>query len=197
MAGRNVRGRPVKTEGEPDNVHMTTKQKIYMTAMELAEKRDIERVTVKDIIEACGVSRQTFYYYYRDLDDLFETVAEEINERMLEKIRSGMPLEDWLKVFLELLLEKKKLYLRVLYSRMGVKALSGMQNAICRWLIEYTKQNNREIAEHRSAQEILLLMDFYAGGIFNLMRKLLEEDYIDMEKLVPFVASVICGHSHL
>ena len=176
---------------------MTTKQKIYMTALELAEKRDIERVTVKDIIEACGVSRQTFYYYFRDLEDLFEVVAEEINERMLEKIRSGMPLEDWLKVFLELLLEKKKLYLRVLYSRMGVKALSGMQNAISRWLIEYTKQNNREIAESRTAQEILLLMDFYAGGIFNLMRKLLEEDYIDMEKLVPFVASVICGQSHL
>lgn len=176
---------------------MTTKQKIYITAMELAEKRDIERITVKDVIEACGVSRQTFYYYYRDLDDLFETVAEEISERMLEKIRSGMPLEGWMREFLELLLAKKKLYLRVLYSHMGVKALSGMQATISRWMIEYTKQNNREIAERRPAQEILLLMDFYAGGIFNLMRKLLEEDYIDMEKLVPFVASVICGQSHL
>lgn len=176
---------------------MTTKQKIYITAMELAEKRDIERITVKDVIEACGVSRQTFYYYYRDLDDLFETVAEEISERMLEKIRSGMPLEGWMREFLELLLAKKKLYLRVLHSHMGVKALSGMQATIARWMIEYTKQNNREIAERCPAQEILLLMDFYAGGIFNLMRKLLEEDYIDMEKLVPFVASVICGQSHL
>lgn len=176
---------------------MTTKQKIYITAMELAEKRDLERITVKDVIEACGVSRQTFYYYYRDLDDLFETVAEEISDRVLEKIRSGVPLEGWLREFLELLLAKKKLYLRVLYSSMGVKALSGMQAAISRWMIEYTKQNSREIAERRPAQEILLLMDFYAGGVFNLMRKLLEEDYVDMEKLVPFVSSVICGQSHL
>lgn len=176
---------------------MTTKQKIYMTALELEEKRDIDRVTVRDIIEASGVSRQTFYYYFHDLEDLFEVVVEEINEKMLNTIQRGAPLEIWLKQFLELLEEKKKLYLRIMYSRFGVKALNGTQDAIRRWLMEYMKQNSDRMQMCLSAQKVLLLLDFYTGGIFNLMRQMVQEECKDMEIMVRLTVSTMNGQLHL
>ena len=176
---------------------MTTKQKIYITMLELATKRDVDKITVKDVIEACKVSRQTFYYYYRDMEDLFETAAGEMNERVREKIQGGMPLEEWLDYFLEMLLDNKKLYLRILYSRYGAKALRGTQNAIRQWLMEYMKQELGHMREHLSAQELMLLLDFCAGGIFNLMRKLLQEDCADIDSIVQFTAKFMNGQIHL
>lgn len=176
---------------------MTTKQKICVTMLELAAKRDIDKITVKDVIEACEVSRQTFYYYYRDMEDLFETAAGEMSERVREKIQGGMSLEEWLNYFLEMLLDSKKLYLRILYSRYGAKALGGTQKAIRQWLMEYMKQNLCHAQDHLSAQELMLLLDFCAGGIFNLMRKLLQEDYADVDSIVKFIAKFVNGQIHL
>ena len=34
--------------------------------------KPIDKVTVKDIVEICGVNRQTFYYHFDDVDDLLE-----------------------------------------------------------------------------------------------------------------------------
>ena len=43
----------------------------------------IDKVTVKDLVEECGVNRQTFYYHFDDVYDLLEWVFEEDANRVL------------------------------------------------------------------------------------------------------------------
>lgn len=31
---------------------------------ELAQQKSIDKITVKSLIESCGISRQTFYYHF-------------------------------------------------------------------------------------------------------------------------------------
>lgn len=33
---------------------------------ELLQRKSLDKITVKEICEHCGVNRQTFYYYYMD-----------------------------------------------------------------------------------------------------------------------------------
>ncbi len=47
--------------------------------------KPIDKITVKDIVEICGVNRQTFYYHFDDVDDLMEWVFEDDAERVLPK----------------------------------------------------------------------------------------------------------------
>ena len=47
--------------------------------------KPIDKITVKDIVEICGVNRQTFYYHFDDVDDLLEWVFEDDAERVLPK----------------------------------------------------------------------------------------------------------------
>ena len=47
-----------------------TKQALATAFKELLEKRHINKITVKDIVEICGVNRQTFYYHFKDIYDL-------------------------------------------------------------------------------------------------------------------------------
>lgn len=46
---------------------------------DLLNKKSIDKVTVKDVCIHCGVNRQTFYYYFKDIIDILNfTIVEEL-----------------------------------------------------------------------------------------------------------------------
>ncbi|MDD2959629.1 MAG: TetR-like C-terminal domain-containing protein [Lachnospiraceae bacterium] len=63
-----------------------TKQAICASFMKLLNDRPLGQITVKDIVDDCGINRKTFYYYYQDIyaliDDLFKTDLERIKETL-------------------------------------------------------------------------------------------------------------------
>ncbi len=42
----------------------------------LLEKKTLDKITVKDITDDCGVNRQTFYYHFHDVYDLVEWILQ-------------------------------------------------------------------------------------------------------------------------
>lgn len=51
-----------------------TKLRIMDTFLELLNKKSLDKLTVKDIIETAEVNRNTFYYYFEDIYDLLHEV---------------------------------------------------------------------------------------------------------------------------
>ncbi len=45
----------------------TTRNAIRNGFLELLEQRPLDKISVVDIAEHCGVNRNTFYYYYCDI----------------------------------------------------------------------------------------------------------------------------------
>ena len=62
-----------------------TKQAIVASFLRLAAKKSPDKITVRDIVDDCGVNRNTFYYYFQDIyavlealcDDLFASLPED------------------------------------------------------------------------------------------------------------------------
>ena len=54
-----------------------TKRAIKDAFMSLLNERPFEKITVKDIIEKCGVSRNTFYYHFQDVYDLMGEILDD------------------------------------------------------------------------------------------------------------------------
>ncbi len=74
-------------------MRQTTKEAIAQTFEGLLEKRNIDKITVKDIVTECGVNRQTFYYHFRDIYDLMEwALAKSIEKYAGTNLSAGM---DW------------------------------------------------------------------------------------------------------
>ena len=46
-----------------------TKEIIAKTFTELLDEKPMSKITVKDIVERCGVNRNTFYYHFKDIPD--------------------------------------------------------------------------------------------------------------------------------
>jgi AcrR family transcriptional regulator len=62
-----------------------TKREIIVTFLGLLERQPLSKITVKNIVEACGINRNTFYYYYRNIndliDDIFNTETEKVTSQ--------------------------------------------------------------------------------------------------------------------
>ena len=68
------------------------KYALAQSLKKLLSTRKLDKITVKDIAEDCGVNRQTFYYYFRDIYDLLEWNFCDATECL---IRNGLDHGDW------------------------------------------------------------------------------------------------------
>lgn len=76
-----------------------TKKLIFDTFIDLLEKKPFDRITVKDIVEACDINRNTFYYYYSDIYDLLEEVFMKELNVLVEAHKEG---KSWAAAFIKI-----------------------------------------------------------------------------------------------
>ena len=74
-----------------------TKQAIKISFMKLLNEKPFNKISVRDIVEDCGINRNSFYYHFRDIPALTEEIIMEETNRMLEKY----PTLDSLHVFVD------------------------------------------------------------------------------------------------
>lgn len=55
------------------------------TVMEMLKSKSLSAITVTDIVTQCGVSRQSFYYYFDDIYDLIEWYFTQETEKALNE----------------------------------------------------------------------------------------------------------------
>lgn len=55
----------------------STKRELAAALKKMMSVKAIDKITVRDLVEICGVNRQTFYYHFEDIYDLMEWIFEE------------------------------------------------------------------------------------------------------------------------
>ena len=61
---------------------------------QLLEEKPMNKITVKDIVERCGINRNTFYYHFRDIPTLFEQMMEDRVEQLVQNhYQPSQPIE--------------------------------------------------------------------------------------------------------
>lgn len=75
---------------------MTARERIMASCLKLLEERPLREITVKDIVEGCGVNRNTFYYHFKDLPALLEEIIMDQAERIIAEQGPALSLPDCL-----------------------------------------------------------------------------------------------------
>ena len=60
-----------------------TKRALEASLKKLLTKKPLDKITITDITEDCGINRMTFYYHFKDIYDLVEWVCVEDATRIL------------------------------------------------------------------------------------------------------------------
>lgn len=62
-----------------------TEKAIKETFWELLEERPLHQIRVKDIVERCGINRNTFYYHFADIPSLLEGIIIEQADTIISR----------------------------------------------------------------------------------------------------------------
>ena len=60
--------------------------RIAFAFKELLLEKSIDKITINDITEKCGINRQTFYYHFHDIYELIEWICETDADHVLKQI---------------------------------------------------------------------------------------------------------------
>lgn len=60
-----------------EEISQNTKQAFAAALKELMKQKPLNKITVKDLTEACDVNRKTFYYHFTDIYDLLKWILDE------------------------------------------------------------------------------------------------------------------------
>lgn len=93
-----------------------TKKAIRDSFIKLLNEKPLGQITIRDIVDDCGVNRNTFYYYFQDLPQLVETIVNEDAERMIREHPAIESIEDCLNAIIEFALENRKAVLHIYHS---------------------------------------------------------------------------------
>ena len=88
-----------------------TKENIASVFLDLLESKPIDRISVKDVVEVCGITRQTFYYHFTDIFDLLSYALEKKEACLLQKTETTSDLREGLRIIISAFIENKRFFI--------------------------------------------------------------------------------------
>nr|WP_294677447.1 TetR/AcrR family transcriptional regulator [uncultured Blautia sp.] len=163
-----------------------TRKIILRTLIELMNEKPLSKITVKDIVERCGINRNTFYYHFRDIPDAVEEVVREELEYIEANHHEPESVRDCMDILVNTLLRNKKAMLH-LYSSVQRDVFAGYVDSAATYVVkEYIANAAGEI---NIPQDDMILIERYykcvfVGIILDWLRNNMEYDVLeDMKRL--------------
>ncbi len=160
----------------------TNKKKAIAEAfLQLIQKKPLEKITVKMLIENCCLSRSAFYYHFRSISGVAEYIILESLEIACRKCRKTNDLKEMIQFLLEPFEEN-----RILIKKMG---MSLENTEYWRYIIKHMFELNSVIWEENPAarlgtkDEQFISSMFTFGVLGYMLYNILNNDPIQPEYL--------------
>lgn len=140
-----------------------TRSAIKASLWKILQKKPLAKITVRDIVEDCGINRNTFYYHFEDIPALINESVQEQAERIIAE-NSGDSMEACLHDILRLMMEKKKEILNI-YNSINREVMERHIMQLCEFAAEkYFDVYHTEI----KAEDKKFLISFVKREFFGL-----------------------------
>ena len=93
-----------------------TRRAIKETFITLLEERPLSDITVKDIVETCGINRNSFYYHFQDIPALLEEIVMEEAEAIIQKYPSVNSIVECFDAVIEFASHRKRAIMHIYRS---------------------------------------------------------------------------------
>lgn len=163
----------------------STKEKLSYTYLQLLKTKDADKITVKDVFTACGISRQTFYYYFQDLMDLVEYTLRGILDDLVGVCSKMSSPEDAIHLSLETAFKYRSMIRKLENSSRQCEIRVIVTDALHKTMADIL--NNTDSAYRiYTKQDRELLLDFMTYGFLgivltNLYNKDFDIDYLSQQ----------------
>ena len=172
--GREPWGKRLWPERMGILVAQTTKRALEASLKKLLLQKPLNKITINDITEDCGVNRMTFYYHFKDIYDLVDWIMVEDAAKALE----NKPTFDiWTEAFLDLLhqvQENKVLVMNVYRSISREQVEQYLYKLLDPMLREFMERGMQEITVQDD--DVQFIVDFYKYALVGMVLEWIRKD---------------------
>lgn len=93
-----------------------TKKAIKESFISLLEEMPLSAITVKTIVEACGINRNSFYYHFQDIPTLLDEIIKEDAETIIRRYPSVTSIVQCFDALTEFASQHKKAIMHIFRS---------------------------------------------------------------------------------
>lgn len=175
---RIARGESTQGRSEIRKMPVDMKQSIADAAEQLISERPAKKLTVTDIVKACSITRQTFYYHFEDIPDLVNwMIKKEFESVLWEILHAGDSLEHAMKCFLETAIEKGTMMKRLFSTNYGEMIRQLLIDNMRTYLLQLIEE--KHLFPEATRLELKVIINYYVYafvGVLNEWDSLKTED---------------------
>ena len=172
----------------------TTKMAIAYALKELVEEKSLNKITIQDIAEKCGINRQTFYYHFPNIIDLVEWILYTDAERLMQ---GNKTYDTWQKGYLSVFktIEKDKSFILNVYHHAPREYITSFLYTVTqRLLLDVVKEKAKELRLKVKDEDILFVADFFKYSLVGIVLDWIDKDMqMDATDVVKKLDSIIHG----
>ena len=167
------------------------KERIAREFAELARTKSIDKITVKDIVEACHITRQTFYYHFQDLIDVIDWSLRQAMEELVEKSIRIDSREQVIELFLSETVKARGLLRRLLASQLREQTERLIVESVRSYFREMVER--RELLQDVSLSDAQVALDFYTFATVGMMLEYCSRPNLDVKRLAGQITRLMSG----
>lgn len=163
--------------------------------MTLSKTKDVDKITVMDLVKACNISRQSFYYHFQDILEVLEWSVQQKFQEVLTHSLDTESMEDTLHTFIESSSEADALLQKLLHSKRREHIETMLVNSVRAYLKEMLvqKESNLDL----SVSDAKIMLDFCSYGMVGLLLENCGKKSLDKEKLAQQMYRLISAGMEL
>lgn len=93
-----------------------TRKEIKRSFIKLLSEHPLNQISVRDIVEECGINRNSFYYHFQDIPALIEEIFIEETEKLIEQHPEVDDLDACVDSIISLSMQNRKALLNIFNS---------------------------------------------------------------------------------
>lgn len=169
-----------------------TKRALETSFKNLLLQKPLNKITISDIANDCGINRMTFYYHFKDIYDLIEWIC---NEETARAINGKKTYETWQQGFLQtfqMVLQNKPFISNVYHSISREKIEDYFYAITFNLLIGVVEEKAAGMSVTESEKKFIA--DFYNFAFVGLLLDWIKKDMReDPQLIIDQVSALIHG----
>lgn len=159
--------------------------------LKLSKEKNIDKITVKDIVDECGISRQSFYYHFQDILEVIEWSAEQAFQKLLARSMETDNAEAVFQDFIAAADEASAMLRKLLNSQKREQVERLMVRAVRTYLQEMIRRKGPITDIPYEDAETAL--SFCTYGIVGLLLEYCEKKDVDRAQLAQQMYRLLTG----
>ena len=143
------------------------KQMIAEALTKLLEHKRVDKITVKELVDACGISRQGFYYHFQDIMEVIEWITAQALQNAVDVSLAAPTPKEALTAVLLAMRENEKLIQHLMASQRRQEVERLLVQAMRAYLEKMVRARMGALAVKPA--ELDAAIRFYSYGLVGML----------------------------